>query len=96
MAYKPPTHILEVLQKIEYEDALPAGNLCTNVAGKSRDSRPLQMQFGAKFGVLHFFDQRQRLCKYDLRAAGIVQLRHGARLVAQQTDAYQQRRSVPK
>ena len=44
MNYRAPTHILEVLQKIEYEEALPAGDPRYVDTGKREDVYSLGTQ----------------------------------------------------
>ena len=50
MAYKPPTHILEVLQKIEYEEALPAGDPRYVDTQAARGSEKTFARLARKFG----------------------------------------------
>ena len=50
MAYKPPTHILEVLQKIEYEEALPDGDPRYVDTQAARGSEKTFARLARKFG----------------------------------------------
>ena len=50
MAYKPPTHILEVLQKIEYEEALPDGDPRYVDTQAARGSEKTFATLARKFG----------------------------------------------
>lgn len=50
MAYKPPTHILEVLQKIEYEEALPDGDPRYVDTKEARGSEGTFVRLARKFG----------------------------------------------
>jgi hypothetical protein len=50
MAYEPPTHILEVLQKIEYEEALPDGDPRYVDTQKARGSEQTFTRLARKFG----------------------------------------------
>jgi hypothetical protein len=50
MAYAPPTHILEVLQKIEYEEPLPAGDPRYVPTTEARGSAKTYTRLARKFG----------------------------------------------
>lgn len=50
MAYKPPSHILEVLQKIEYEEALPDGDPRYVDTQAARGSEKTFARLARKFG----------------------------------------------
>lgn len=50
MTYRPPTHILEVLQKIEYEDALPDGDPRYVDTQEARGSEKTFARLARKFG----------------------------------------------
>ncbi len=50
MTYQPPTHILEVLQKIEYEDALPDGDPRYVDTREGRGSEKTFSRLARKFG----------------------------------------------
>lgn len=50
MVYRPPTHILEVLQKIEYEEALPAGDPRYVNTETARGSEHTFSRLARKFG----------------------------------------------
>jgi hypothetical protein len=50
MAYQPPTHVLQVLQKIEYEEALPAGDPRYVDSEAARGSEQTFTRLARKFG----------------------------------------------
>jgi hypothetical protein len=50
MAYKPPTHVLEVLQKIEYEEPLPAGDERYVDTTEARGGAKTFVRLARKFG----------------------------------------------
>jgi hypothetical protein len=50
MAYQPPTHVLEVLQKIEYEEALPDGDARYVDSQAARGSEKTFSRLARKFG----------------------------------------------
>ena len=50
MAFQPPTHILEVLQKIEYEEALPDGDPRYVATQEARGSEKTFTRLARKFG----------------------------------------------
>lgn len=50
MSYRPPSHLLEVLQKIEYEDALPDGDPRYVDSRAARGSEQTFTRLAHKFG----------------------------------------------
>jgi hypothetical protein len=50
MAYQPPHHLLEVLQKVQYEDALPAGDARYVETQEARGSQQTFVRLARKFG----------------------------------------------
>ena len=50
MDYQPPRHLLEVLQKIEYEEALPNGDPRYVATREARGSEKTYTRLARKFG----------------------------------------------